>query len=116
LRNFETSARKLLLAKKIKHNRPLPEWFRVKTDTKIRYNAKRRHCRRAKIGLREGRTSYLMHLLDLGIGSCDVMSDVFAVRALCPRTSQHVFESYFVTHGQRENVRDSLQDREDAQD
>eukprot|EP00448_Togula_jolla_P028134 CAMPEP_0170633974 /NCGR_PEP_ID=MMETSP0224-20130122/36316_1 /TAXON_ID=285029 /ORGANISM="Togula jolla, Strain CCCM 725" /LENGTH=32 /DNA_ID= /DNA_START= /DNA_END= /DNA_ORIENTATION= len=29
---------KMLLAKKIKQNRPLPQWFRMKTGTKIRYN------------------------------------------------------------------------------
>ena len=31
------------LAKKIKQNRPLPQWFRMKTGTKIRYNKFRRH-------------------------------------------------------------------------
>ena len=30
--------------------RPIPPWFRFKTDTKIRYNAKRRHWRRTKLG------------------------------------------------------------------
>ncbi|CBY20471.1 unnamed protein product [Oikopleura dioica] len=42
---------KLILAKKQKQNRPVPTWFRFKTDTNIRYNAKRRHWRRSKIGL-----------------------------------------------------------------
>lgn len=42
---------KLILAKKQKQNRPVPNWFRFKTDNKIKYNAKRRHWRRTKIGL-----------------------------------------------------------------
>jgi large subunit ribosomal protein L39e len=33
-----------------KNNRPLPNWFRMKTDTNIRWNAKRRHWRRTKLG------------------------------------------------------------------
>lgn len=37
------------LAKKQNQNRPLPNWYRYKTDTKIRYNAKRRHWRRTKL-------------------------------------------------------------------
>ncbi|KAG0240804.1 60S ribosomal protein L39 [Actinomortierella wolfii] len=39
------------LGKKQKQNRPLPNWCRMRTDTKIRYNAKRRHWRRTKLGL-----------------------------------------------------------------
>ncbi|KAF9583579.1 60S ribosomal protein L39 [Lunasporangiospora selenospora] len=39
------------LGKKQKQNRPLPNWFRMRTDNKIRYNAKRRHWRRTKLGL-----------------------------------------------------------------
>uniref|UniRef100_A0A0N5BAW0 Large ribosomal subunit protein eL39 n=2 Tax=Strongyloididae TaxID=6246 RepID=A0A0N5BAW0_STREA len=39
------------LAKAQKQNRPLPQWFRMKTDNKIRYNAKRRHWRRTKLKL-----------------------------------------------------------------
>ncbi|KAK4525119.1 hypothetical protein GAYE_SCF08G3024 [Galdieria yellowstonensis] len=38
------------LAKKARQNRPVPYWFRMKSDTKIRYNAKRRHWRRTKLG------------------------------------------------------------------
>ena len=30
---------------------PLPQWFRLKTGTKIRYNKFRRHWRRGKIGV-----------------------------------------------------------------
>jgi large subunit ribosomal protein L39e len=37
------------LAHKQKQNRPIPQWFRMKTGTKIRYNMKRRHWRRTKL-------------------------------------------------------------------
>ncbi|XP_078671229.1 large ribosomal subunit protein eL39 [Branchiostoma floridae x Branchiostoma belcheri] len=39
------------LAKKQKQNRPIPQWVRMKTGNTIRYNAKRRHWRRTKLGL-----------------------------------------------------------------
>lgn len=39
------------LAKAQKQNRPLPQWIRLRTDNKIRYNAKRRHWRRTKLGI-----------------------------------------------------------------
>ncbi|XP_077967293.1 large ribosomal subunit protein eL39 [Styela clava] len=39
------------LAKKQNQNRPIPQWVRMKTGNKIRYNAKRRHWRRTKLGL-----------------------------------------------------------------
>uniref|UniRef100_A0A914CYA0 Large ribosomal subunit protein eL39 n=1 Tax=Acrobeloides nanus TaxID=290746 RepID=A0A914CYA0_9BILA len=39
------------LAKASKQNRPLPQWYRMKTGNKIRYNAKRRHWRRTKLKL-----------------------------------------------------------------
>ena len=42
---------KTTLAKKMKQNRPIPQWIRLRTDCKIRYNAKRRHWRRTKLGL-----------------------------------------------------------------
>nr|ABX44844.1 putative 60S ribosomal protein RPL39 [Flustra foliacea] len=42
---------KLHLAKKMKQNRPIPQWTRMKTGNKIRYNAKRRHWRRTKLKL-----------------------------------------------------------------
>ncbi|KAJ1989796.1 60S ribosomal protein L39 [Dimargaris cristalligena] len=48
LKTFRT---KRILAKKMRQNRPLPQWFRFKTDTKIRYNAKRRHWRRTKLNI-----------------------------------------------------------------
>ena len=43
-------ARKGKMAKAMKQNRALPNWIRYRTDNKIRYNAKRRHWRRTKIG------------------------------------------------------------------
>ncbi|OBZ70594.1 60S ribosomal protein L39 [Grifola frondosa] len=30
---------------------PIPQWFRLKSDTKIQYNAKRRHWRRTKLNI-----------------------------------------------------------------
>ncbi|KAE8688070.1 60S ribosomal protein L39-1 [Hibiscus syriacus] len=38
------------LAKKMRQNRPIPYWIRLRTDNTIRYNAKRRHWRRTKLG------------------------------------------------------------------
>ncbi|XP_018489319.2 60S ribosomal protein L39-2 [Raphanus sativus] len=38
------------LGKKMRQNRPIPGWIRLRTDNKIRYNAKRRHWRRTKLG------------------------------------------------------------------
>ncbi|KAJ9588109.1 hypothetical protein L9F63_018518, partial [Diploptera punctata] len=37
---------KMKLAKKLKQNRPIPQWVRMRTGNTIRYNAKRRHWRR----------------------------------------------------------------------
>ncbi|XP_059536836.1 large ribosomal subunit protein eL39-like [Myotis daubentonii] len=42
---------KRFLAKKQKLNRPIPQWIRMKTGNKIRYNSKRRFWRRTKLGL-----------------------------------------------------------------
>ncbi|CAD7690597.1 unnamed protein product [Nyctereutes procyonoides] len=42
---------KRFLAKKQKQNRPIPQGIRMKTGNKIRYNSKRRHWRRTKLGL-----------------------------------------------------------------
>lgn len=46
------------LGKKMKQNRPLPQWFRQRTIAshnepkfEIRYNKNRRHWRRTKLGL-----------------------------------------------------------------
>ncbi len=33
------------------HNSPIPNWFRMKADNKIQYNAKRRHWRRTKLNI-----------------------------------------------------------------
>jgi len=38
------------LAKKQRQNRPIPYWIRLRTDNTIRYNSKRRHWRRTKLG------------------------------------------------------------------
>ncbi|QLL34320.1 hypothetical protein HG537_0D02400 [Torulaspora globosa] len=38
------------LAKAKNQNRPLPQWIRLRTGNKIRYNAKRRNWRRTKLG------------------------------------------------------------------
>ncbi|XP_039158313.1 uncharacterized protein LOC104430189 [Eucalyptus grandis] len=38
------------LVKKMRQNRPIPHWIRIRTDNTIRYNAKRRHWRRTKLG------------------------------------------------------------------
>mmetsp|Transcript_21276 Transcript_21276/g.52063 ORF Transcript_21276/g.52063 Transcript_21276/m.52063 type:complete len:92 (+) Transcript_21276:316-591(+) len=42
---------KRILAKKQRQNRPIPQWIRLRTGNTIRYNAKRRHWRRTKLGL-----------------------------------------------------------------
>ncbi|GAV53230.1 hypothetical protein ZYGR_0AI05140 [Zygosaccharomyces rouxii] len=39
------------LSKIKKQNRPLPQWIRMRSGNTIRYNAKRRHWRRTKLGL-----------------------------------------------------------------
>ena len=42
---------KLILAKAKKVNKQVPWWFRMKTGNEIRYNFKRRHWRRTKLGV-----------------------------------------------------------------
>ncbi|XP_055966981.1 60S ribosomal protein L39-like, partial [Sorex fumeus] len=49
--SHKTFGIKRFLAKKQKQNWPNPQWIRMKTDDKIRYNSKRRHWRRTKLGL-----------------------------------------------------------------
>ncbi|KAK4700265.1 large subunit ribosomal protein L39e, partial [Phenoliferia sp. Uapishka_3] len=49
----KTFRTKVILAKANKQNRPIPQWFRLKSDTKIQYNAKRRHWRRTKLKYEE---------------------------------------------------------------
>lgn len=46
---IKTFRQKIRYAKKIKQNRPLPNWIRYRTDNKIRYNACRRNWRRTKL-------------------------------------------------------------------
>lgn len=47
----KTFRTKRTLAKKQRQNRPLPQWVRLRTDNTVKYNAKRRHWRRTKLGL-----------------------------------------------------------------
>ena len=47
----KTFRTKRTLAKKQRQNRPLPQWIRMRTDNTIKWNAKRRHWRRTKLGL-----------------------------------------------------------------
>jgi large subunit ribosomal protein L39e len=49
--SHKTLRTKKLLAVAKRRNRPLPQWIRMRTDNTIRYNAKRRHWRRTKLGL-----------------------------------------------------------------
>ncbi|XP_058300197.1 large ribosomal subunit protein eL39-like [Hylobates moloch] len=42
---------KQCLVKKQKQNCSIPQWIRMKTGNKIRYNSKRRHRRRTTLGL-----------------------------------------------------------------
>ena len=35
--------------KKLKQNRPVPYWIRLKTGSRIKWNEKRRHWRRTKL-------------------------------------------------------------------
>ncbi|CRK25497.1 hypothetical protein BN1723_013583 [Verticillium longisporum] len=42
---------KVKLAKAQKQNRPIPQWVRLRTGNTIRYNAKRRHWRKTKLGI-----------------------------------------------------------------
>ncbi|KAJ4989408.1 60s ribosomal protein l39 [Stagonosporopsis vannaccii] len=39
------------LAKAQKQNRPIPQWIRLRTNNTIRYNAKRRHWRKTRLGI-----------------------------------------------------------------
>nr|XP_035131325.2 60S ribosomal protein L39-like [Callithrix jacchus] len=51
LSSYKTFRIKQFLTKEQKQNRPIPQWIRMKTGNKIRYNSKRRHWRRTKLGL-----------------------------------------------------------------
>ncbi|KAL1315863.1 hypothetical protein AAHE18_15G019600 [Arachis hypogaea] len=50
LPSHKTFRIKKKLGKKMRQNRPIPYWIRMRTDNTIRYNAKRRHWRRTKLG------------------------------------------------------------------
>ncbi|TKA38213.1 hypothetical protein B0A54_09153 [Friedmanniomyces endolithicus] len=39
------------LARAQKQNRPIPQWIRLRTNNTIRYNAKRRHWRKTRLGI-----------------------------------------------------------------
>ncbi|RDK40079.1 hypothetical protein M752DRAFT_48238 [Aspergillus phoenicis ATCC 13157] len=39
------------LAKAQRQNRPIPQWIRLRTGNTIRYNAKRRHWRKSRLGV-----------------------------------------------------------------
>ena len=47
----KTFRTKRTLAVKLKQNKPIPHWIRLRTGSTIRYNAKRRHWRRTKLGI-----------------------------------------------------------------
>ena len=47
-KSFRTKTK---LAKAARQNRPVPNWIRYRTGNTIKYNAKRRHWRRTKLGL-----------------------------------------------------------------
>jgi large subunit ribosomal protein L39e len=49
--SYKSFRTKRTLGVKNKTNKPLPQWFRLKTDSKIKYNSKRRHWRRTKLGI-----------------------------------------------------------------
>ncbi|XP_058919085.1 large ribosomal subunit protein eL39-like [Kogia breviceps] len=49
--SHNTFRTKQFLAKKQKQNCPIPPWIQMKTGNTIRYNSKRRHWRRTKLGL-----------------------------------------------------------------
>ncbi|EJP66803.1 hypothetical protein MY4038_006979 [Beauveria bassiana] len=48
LKSFRTKQK---LAKSQKQNRPVPQWIRLRTNNSVRYNAKRRHWRKTKLGI-----------------------------------------------------------------
>ncbi|XP_032617310.1 large ribosomal subunit protein eL39-like [Hylobates moloch] len=49
--SHKTFRTKRFLAKKQKQNRLILQWIWMKTGNKIRYNSKRRHWRRSKLGV-----------------------------------------------------------------
>nr|XP_021512713.1 putative 60S ribosomal protein L39-like 5 [Meriones unguiculatus] len=51
LSSHQTFRIKQFLAKKQKQNCPIRQWIRMKIGNKIRYNSKRRHWKKMKLGL-----------------------------------------------------------------
>ncbi|KAL8805887.1 MAG: hypothetical protein Q9182_001668 [Xanthomendoza sp. 2 TL-2023] len=51
LQSHKSFRTKQKLAKAQKQNRPIPQWIRLRTGNTIRYNAKRRHWRKTRIGI-----------------------------------------------------------------
>ena len=49
--SYKSFITKRTLGVAAKKNKPIPQWFRLKTDSTIKYNNKRRHWRRTKLGL-----------------------------------------------------------------
>jgi large subunit ribosomal protein L39e len=49
--SHKSLATKKILAVNRRRNRTLPNWIRNRTDNTIRYNSKRKHWRRTKLGI-----------------------------------------------------------------
>ncbi|XP_012494187.1 PREDICTED: 60S ribosomal protein L39-like [Propithecus coquereli] len=49
--SHKTFRNKRFLAKKQKQDHPIPQWIQMKTGDKVRYNSKRRHWGRTRLGL-----------------------------------------------------------------
>uniref|UniRef100_A0ACB8FN28 Uncharacterized protein n=1 Tax=Sphaerodactylus townsendi TaxID=933632 RepID=A0ACB8FN28_9SAUR len=58
--SHKTFTIKQFLAKKQKQNQSIPQWSRMRTSNKIRYNSKRRHWSRTKLGLQREAAPILM--------------------------------------------------------
>lgn len=98
----KTLLMKRRLAKKQRQNRPLPNWFRYKTDNKIRYNAKRRHWRRTKLKI------YWFTLFKTGIYSLCINQTTIYLHIL--RTNILFFDLQNIHHvflSKRKNIRNS---------
>ncbi|CAD7686862.1 unnamed protein product [Nyctereutes procyonoides] len=67
LSSHKTFRIKRFLAKKQKQNHPIPQWIQMKTGNKIRYNSKRRHWRRTKLGLKGSHTRWHTHLCSMKV-------------------------------------------------
>lgn len=48
---IKSATLKRKLGKRFKSNKQAPHWIRLKGDIKVKYNYKRRHWRRTKLGL-----------------------------------------------------------------